>query len=692
MPASSSHDRIATIRSRTDRQRQIAGVGSFSVVRSTTKRTRGPNQQSPWRRNPDDGVSVLRLALDTHDPVQRRRLESMFWTSYQVRRAVQRQAQDACRAYWAATHERSSAGPSAVRERLGLSKKDFEYAAYAHLDAAPHLRAHVTKAMAMHLADGVWESVDRHLFRDASGRRHGALHLTRWRDFQRLAGRARSHTKTNTWETFRLHGTLVGHRAAFAGNDGRFTQPRHLPTVDARAWWRHQGPLVVVFSGLGGNETLALPVRLPTAPSSQAHLEYHLGDPIRWHKIDLVRRRDPNAAGGWRYEAHLMVIAPPYASPQTVERRARVAIQHADRTVGIDVNVSNLAVASHDTGANVQVTRVVRHDVTPGERRRRTRDRRRQRAMERSRRAMNRAQYQLSKRQAKRARRREAAGLRALDVIPAGPRIAAVNGRPLQAYRKDQQSRRFRRLEATHAWEAASAAQDKRDRARSIAGDIVATHGYQIVVEDVALPPWSASWGRAMAAFSPGMLVAAIDREARVVGALAGGGGGVIRAATRPTALSQHCPCGARVDKALSDRVHDCPACGLVADRDTVSAVLASFVMLTERDVPASARVDYDASSDALPAIRSALMPTSLYQGWQSTLSESTGLSARDGLHIAASTPTPDPVVVARRTAGTAAWSTRNEIGERRTTSDRTRWRTGMFRGSGHWPGFRDIL
>ena len=36
------------------------------------KRTRGPNKQTPWARKPEDGVSVLRLALDTGDPIRLR--------------------------------------------------------------------------------------------------------------------------------------------------------------------------------------------------------------------------------------------------------------------------------------------------------------------------------------------------------------------------------------------------------------------------------------------------------------------------------------------------------------------------------------------------------------------------------------------------------------------------------------------
>jgi hypothetical protein len=48
------------------------------VVGLLEKRTRGPNKRAPWARKPEDGVSVLRIALDTSDPVQRARIEGMF--------------------------------------------------------------------------------------------------------------------------------------------------------------------------------------------------------------------------------------------------------------------------------------------------------------------------------------------------------------------------------------------------------------------------------------------------------------------------------------------------------------------------------------------------------------------------------------------------------------------------------------
>jgi hypothetical protein len=442
-------------------------------VVSSGKRTRGPNQQTPWARRPEDGLSVLRLALDTGDPVQRARVEAMFQNAYTVRRAVQRDARQRTRAYWAATHERAS-DPAKVRERLGLSRTALEHAAYEHVDAAPHLRRFVTKALAMHLADSVWAAMERHLFADATARRHGMPRVGGWYDFVRLPGRARSHTTANKWETCRLHGTLAGHRAAYHNRDGDFVQPRRLRAVQSGAWWSYEGPLAIVFSGLADG-TLVLPVRLPTAPSNQPILEHHLADPSRWHKVDLVRCRDPQVPGGWRFEAHLMVLVPPYVSPRVAARRATAAMATMDRAAGIDVNVSNITVASHASGGDVRVTRIER-DATQRQRDRgrARRERRRLRALDRSRRAMNRAQYQLSKRQEKRARRRVAAGLPAVNVIPMGPRVARADGVPVQGYRRDELSASYSRGRAAQAADAASTAQARRDRARQVAADVVA--------------------------------------------------------------------------------------------------------------------------------------------------------------------------------------------------------------------------
>ena len=251
--------------------------------RSGSKRTRGPNKQKPWSRSSDDGLSVLRLALDTTDPVQRTLLEGMFSAAHSIRRAVQRDARHRCLAYRAAHHERDRSAAD-IRTRLGLSRTALEHAAYDHLDGAPHLRRFVTKALAMHLADTAWSATERHLFRDATGKTHGLPGTSRWHEFTRIPGRARSHTSPRKWETFRLHGTLAGHRATYTGRDDVFVQPRSMRSVaePTDSWWTHDGPLVVVFTGLPAG-SLALPVRLPASPSNQPILDHHLADPSRWH-------------------------------------------------------------------------------------------------------------------------------------------------------------------------------------------------------------------------------------------------------------------------------------------------------------------------------------------------------------------------------------------------------------------------
>jgi hypothetical protein len=164
----------------------------------------------------DGPVSVFRLELDVSDPVVRRRVQAQWAAVFRLRRALQRDAAARCRAYWAAHHERS-ADPKAVRKRLGLSRKAIEATAKRHIEASGWMRDHLTKAVGLHVADQVWETIDRHLFTDSSGRRHGAPRVGSWWDFTRIPGRARSHTKaTPTWETWRLVGTLKG-------------TPEHLP-------------------------------------------------------------------------------------------------------------------------------------------------------------------------------------------------------------------------------------------------------------------------------------------------------------------------------------------------------------------------------------------------------------------------------------------------------------------------------
>ena len=634
---------------------------------------------------------MLRLALDVSDPVQRRQLASMFAAAYSVYRAVQRDARSRARAYRAAHHARAR-DAAALREALGLSRTALEHAAYAHLDAAPHLRRSMTKALAMHLADSVWTATERHLFRDATGTRHGMPRPGGWFDFRRIPGRARSHTREHKWETFRLHGSIAGHRAAYARSgghdDGRFVQPDHLRPVrePAEGWWGYRGPLAVVCTGLA-TSALVLPVRLPAAPSNQPILDHHLADPSRWHKIDLVRHRDPTAAGGWRYEAHLMVLAEPYVAPAVQARRQAAAATTAHRRAGVDVNVSNLTIASHADGADLQITRVL-HDerAQQATAMRARRQRRRSRRLDRSRRASNPAQYELSARQLAHTRRREAAGLPPVKLIPQGPRKRRANGTPEVAYRRDALSSTYRRERATQACEAQAAAQARRELARQISARLVREHGCSFVVEDCDLRGWARRWGKRLAAFTPGLLVTALERETAAVARIAGLAGGVERISTRTTALSQHCLCGQRARKTLGERTHACERCGLRGDRDAVSATLAACVQVATPGEPGSAALDRALARELLdaPTTRARLFATLPYAlcGRQDVRSESTVHSARDGYVVAEKGPTRDLVVVARRIVGTASYPTLDERAgtSRRTTSDRARTRTNLYR------------
>jgi hypothetical protein len=583
---------------RTDTATAISG----EVVARRRGKSKAPNFTY------DGPVSVIRLELDISDERTRRRVERQWGAVFRLRRALQRDAAARCRAYWAAHHERG-ADPTALRTRLGLSRKGMEAAAKNHIEASGWMRDHLTKAVGLHVADEVWETVDRHLFADSSGRRHGPPRIGSWWEFTRTPGRARSHTKPKpVWETYRLVGTLDGHLAAYrhprlaaavstaldaAGRPAGssvLSQPARLPAPvrpESGSWWDYTGALAVVFTGLAGGD-LVLPVRLVQGAGQWPHVRHFLADPGVWHKIDLVRLRDRKAPGGWRYYAHLLVHQTGYQSPATRARRAEIS---TERRAGVDANVSNLAVASFPDGHPEQLV-VDQIGCTDEQKqaaaRAAKRARARQRALDRSRRNTNPDQYGPSVRQAARAARRRDRGLPPRQVTnPGGSRRARADGVPLRGYRHDALSRGYHRTRADHAVESRAASQAKQARARQVAARIVARHGHVFTVEDCRISTWARLWGKRITLFSPGMLITALARECAATG------GRLYRAGTRSTALSQHCLCGQRVPKTLAQRIHDCPRCGLRADRDVTSAMLAACVQLADPDDPRTARVDF---------------------------------------------------------------------------------------------------
>src|SRR5258706_1997266 len=224
------------------------------VTKAAQTGARTSRTAPPWRY--DGPVSVLRLPVDVHDPGVRRHVERVFAAAFSLRRAVQRDARARLAAYRAAHRVRAAVGPAAVRDRLGLTRTGLEQAAYRHLDRARDVRRYLTKALAMHSADAVWQSVDRHLFPDTTGRRHGVPKVGDWWTLRRIPGRARSHTRARKWETFRLVGTLAGHLAVFE-QGGRLWQPRRMPAgtpaaADRGAGRSGGGPDGAVAVLLGG--------------------------------------------------------------------------------------------------------------------------------------------------------------------------------------------------------------------------------------------------------------------------------------------------------------------------------------------------------------------------------------------------------------------------------------------------------
>ncbi|MCP3820824.1 hypothetical protein NLX86_22820 [Streptomyces sp. A3M-1-3] len=228
----------------------------------------------------------------------------------------------------------------------------------------------------------------------------------------------------------------------------------------------------------------------------------------------------------------------------------------------MDGNVSNVSIVSlpatldpaDGAPASTEIT------LSPEERtlleREAKKRRGRARALERSRRATNTAQYGLSKKQAKRAGRRASKGLTPKQVsVPGGARDARSDGVPKQAFRRARLSYGYRELRARQAEAAASSAEHRRHRARTVARQIIAAHGPVLVVEDCDIRTWYRLWGKRLSQTTPGLLITALDRECQAAG------GRLVRASTWSTALSQHCLCGERVNKTLRDREHKCIAC-----------------------------------------------------------------------------------------------------------------------------------
>ena len=419
-------------------------------------------------------MSVLRLALDVHDPLQRQRLERMF-------------------------RERPSGTPGAAAGRAGSGARLLggeacprpgrsgdarEVGPHAHVarargvraprcGASPPARRHEGARDAprgLGLVGGRAAPVprrDRQAAGAAPRRTLVRLHPAAW-------PRAVSHEAAQVGDVpaprLARRSPRRVHRTGTATSSSRgASASRRRPTgastggpTRARSRWCSAASAAARSSCRCG-----CPPRRATSPSSTTTSP----TPDRWHKVDLVRTRAPHAPGGWRYEAHLMVLTAPYVSPSARARRAEVAVAEADRVAGIDVNVSNLTIASQVAG---------RRPAAHPRRARRAERRSEIAAADAASDAasarwsgrgvrFNRAQYQLSKRQEKRARRRAARGLASRRGHPAGPARGTGRWRAAPGLPPRSSSRAATAVSApSRSPTAAAAAQARRDQARRV--------------------------------------------------------------------------------------------------------------------------------------------------------------------------------------------------------------------------------
>jgi len=106
---------------------------------------------------------------------------------------------------------------------------------------------------------------------------------------------------------------------------------------------------------------------------------------------------------------------------------------------------------------------------------------------------------------------------------------------------------------------------------RSARAKQIISLGTDVAFEAIDKRAWQASrYGKRMAFTAPGALRDAVVRECELHG------GRAVELPTARLALSQHCLCGVKAKKPLSQRAHVCVACGLgPLDRDLFSAYLA---------------------------------------------------------------------------------------------------------------------
>ncbi len=237
------------------------------------------------------------------------------------------------------------------------------------------------------------------------------------------------------------------------------------------------------------------------------------------HRICFARLIRQRHGTGWRYYVQLVL-----------EGTALPTLQAGDKTLGIDLNVSNLAYAGEEVADLLP--------FAPGLIEHRCHIRRLQRHLDRQRRANNPGNY------------------RADGTVKHGCRWKVSNRmRVVQNRLADLQGRQA----------------DQRHNENGKIANQVMRVGKYLKTESISVKGWQKNWGRQIAKKAPAGCMTRIARKAESAG------GYLVTFSTRGTRLSQACICGQVSKKGLGERVHRC-VCGVEMHRDLLSAYLAAFV------------------------------------------------------------------------------------------------------------------
>ena len=114
--------------------------------------------------------------------------------------------------------------------------------------------------------------------------------------------------------------------------------------------------------------------------------------------------------------------------------------------------------------------------------------------------------------------------------------------------------------------------QDTRKKAHGKLCNAILRIGTTVKTEKLSYKGFQKMFGKSVGRRAPGTFLEKLRYKA------VNAGGEVIEFNTRTTALSQVCQCGAKQKKKLKERWHNCPKCGIKAQRDVYSAYLACFV------------------------------------------------------------------------------------------------------------------